>query len=989
MSENVTIFINDQEVQVPANATIREASEAQGVHIPTFCHDDRLKPFASCFLCVVEVEKARTLLPACSTKVAPGMRIQTNSATVMKSRKTALDLLLSDHAGDCIAPCEATCPANIDIQGYIAHIANGEFEQAVHLIKQRNPLPVVCGRICPHPCESECRRGLVDEPVAINPLKRFSSEYELQYGPVVPKPAPDTGKRVAIVGGGPAGLSAAYYLRQMGHAPEIFEALPNLGGMARYGIPRFRLPWEMMDREIQAILDLGVKVHHNQRLGKNFSIADLQQMGFGAVLLAIGAHKAKPMRIANEDSPGVMGGVDFLRKVVLGEKVEMGRRVAVIGGGDTAMDCARVAKRLGAEVTLLYRRTQAEMPALPMEQHETIEEGVEIRFLTAPTQVLQDAQGKAKGLRVITMVLGDPDESGRRRPEPLKDSDEDLEFDLIIAAIGQDPDMSCLDMEDEKPKVTKWSTFVYDEKTNVTSQEGVFAAGDCSFGPDILIRAIGEGRRAAQAIDLHLNGANVKLTKEYAISRGRLKDLEMADFSPRFPHKKRALEATLPARQRLENGGWGAINMGLSEAQALAEASRCIECGCNARFDCDLRNYSTEYNATEKRLAGGKRKYDEDKRHPLIKIESDKCITCASCVRVCSEVRRIDALAFINRGFTTKIGPNFNDPLQTTGCDACGMCIDVCPTGTLSPNTGKECGPWTGEEVITTCTSCSRGCGLSVKVKENRIVKINSINGDPVNGACICAEGRFAYQIAMANGAKTPPPGPPSGALEAAKEFMFNARQLAVVVSPFLTVEEIYAAAVLARKRGGSLHYHSALQAKGAAKPNGKLFGEGNLALLQRLGAKPWGMGVGADCLVLVNTPVDTRQAAAAAKVIAVGSHACCFQANIVFSLADPLETEGTFLTRDGALAAVRPVLRDPDMRAGWRILGALSEDIADFAWLRKRLANEVPELAAVAQPFPQRLVPTDLTPVLDAVSHDGRGTAFINHMGKMGLDWG
>ncbi|MCG8375624.1 MAG: FAD-dependent oxidoreductase, partial [Chlorobiales bacterium] len=426
MSDIVTIILNDKEVQVLAGATIREVAEANGIHIPTFCYDDRLKPYASCFLCVVEVEKAKGLLPACSTQVTPGMVIRTDSEKVRIARKMALELLLSDHAGDCIAPCETTCPAHIDIQGYIAHISNGNPEAAVRLIKKSNPLPVVCGRICPHPCESQCRRGLVDEPVSINPLKRFASEYELQKGAYLPETAPDSGKRVAIVGGGPAGLSAAYYLRQMGHAVVIFEALPELGGMVRYGIPRFRLPWDLLDNEIQAILDLGVEVRTGKKLGEDFSIDSLKKDGFDAVLLAIGAHLAKPMRVENDDAEGVIGGIDFLRKVVLAEQVDVGKNVAVIGGGDTAMDCARVARRLGADVTLLYRRTQAEMPALPMEQDETMEEGVEFRFLTAPTEVVVDEKGRATHLRVISMKLGDPDESGRRRPVPVEGSEEDL-----------------------------------------------------------------------------------------------------------------------------------------------------------------------------------------------------------------------------------------------------------------------------------------------------------------------------------------------------------------------------------------------------------------------------------------------------------------------------------------------------------------------------------------------------------------------------------
>ncbi|MBF0160099.1 MAG: FAD-dependent oxidoreductase [Magnetococcales bacterium] len=968
--EPINITLNGQELCVSANATIREVAEQQGIHIPTFCHNDRLKPFASCFLCVVEVEKARTLLPACSTRVVSGMNIKTDSEIVRKSRRGALDLLLSDHAGDCVAPCETTCPAHIDIQGYIAHIANGEFEAAVHLIKRRNPLPVVCGRICPHPCESECRRALVDdEPVAINPLKRFASEYELQMGAVtVPRPLPDTGRRVAIIGGGPAGLSAAYYLRLMGHQPEIFEALPQLGGMARYGIPRFRLPWEMMDREIQAILDLGVPVHYQKKLGRDFSMADLKKRGFSAVLLAIGAHKSRAMGITNENAPGVMGGIDFLRGVVLGEEIKVGHKVAVIGGGDTAMDCARVAKRLGAEVTLLYRRTQAEMPSMPQEQHEAIEEGILIRYLTAPVGVLLDTGGHACGLKVITMELGEPDKSGRRRPVPKPNSEEILPFDLILAAIGQDPDLDCLDMDADKPDISQWKTFIHDEKTQVTSMTGVFAAGDCAFGPDILIQAIGEGRRAAQAIDLYLNGAEVKLIKEYIISRGHLAELEKADFAPRFVHKKRQLEVTLPPQQRLNsNGGWDAINVGFSEAQALAEASRCIECGCNARFDCRLRHYSTEYDAIETRFAGQNRKYAEDKRHPLIRIEADKCITCASCVRICSEVRQIHALSFISRGFTTQIGPSFGDPLQETGCDACGMCIDVCPTGALAPNTGKEAGPWIWDTVITSCTSCSRGCGLSVKIKNQRIVKINGIEGDPVNEACICAEGRFAYQMLFDQDNTSLP----DLILERLSQLT---QTVLVVVATTLTVEESFAAALVARQYNAGFYYMGSNGFSSPTKPNAKLIGEANVALLQRLGALP-----------LREDHADRDQC----WVLAIGCEVPEGWTGMSVAVADPLMTEGSFLNRDGHLVRLIPAWQKHGLRQGWQFLSHLAGAMfSDITTLRQHLVAEVKELTPLLDWDEHRLVSVALPVRMEPVAQDVRSRRFSAHMLAMQLSW-
>jgi formate dehydrogenase major subunit len=693
------------------------------------------------------------------------------------------------------------------------------------------------------------------------------------------------------------------------------------------------------------------------------------------VLLAIGAHKPKPMRVEHEDSEGVIGGVDFLREVVLGNITDVGKKVAVIGGGDTAMDCARVSRRLGADVTLLYRRTQAEMPALPIEQEETIEEGVDIRFLTAPTKVVLDDNGRAKGMEVITMELGEPDESGRRRPVPIEGSEEVLEFDTIIPAIGQDPDMGCIENEANKPETTRWNTFVYDEKTQVTDQEGVFAAGDCAFGPDILIRAIGEGRRAALAIDLYMNGAEVKLTKPYAISRGRLADLEMADFAPRYVHAKRAHESTHSSEKRLADP-WASINIGLERATAMAEATRCIECGCQARFDCDLRQYSSDYGASEILFAGENRKYEVDNRHPLIRIEADKCITCASCVRICSEVRGVHALTFIQRGFVTKIGPNFEDPLQDTGCDACGMCTDVCPTAAITLNTGKECGPWIWQSERTSCTACDRGCGLDVHTAEGKVVKIQSVDGDPVNGAVICAEGRFSYQL-QAKGADA------QGDIAAAKGALEGAGSAAVVVSPRLTVEQTFAAAKLAASANASLNYLAG--EAGEADGNRKISGEANLALLNKLGATPLSGSV--DCIVSVGAGVTKEQAGSAA-LIALATPGTAAEADHALAMADPLNISGTVLNRDGKLALLNGSLQDEADPAGLATLAALAGDdsLADLAAVRKALASEVTELSALNSLNGARLVDAGLAPELGGVAPDAREQAFQAHLSSLGL---
>ena len=984
MSENVIITLNGKEIEVPSGATIREAAKSQGIEIPTFCFDDRLKAYTSCFLCVVEVKGAKNMIPACSTAVTPGMVIMTDTEAIRKTRRMALDLLLSDHSGDCIAPCEDTCPSNIDVQGYIAHISNGNYPAAVRLIKERNPLPVVCGRICPHPCEAQCRRGLVDEPVAINPLKRFASEYELEYGPFLPETLPDTGKKVAIVGGGPAGLSAAYFLRQQGHAVDLYEALPALGGMTRYGIPKFRLPWDKLDKEISAIIDLGVAVHYNQRLGKDFTIEDLKSNGAEAVLLAIGAHKAKKMGIKNEEAGGVIGGIDFLRKVVLEEPVKIGRSVAVLGGGDTAMDCARVAMRCGARnVTLIYRRSQEEMPALQHEQDETMGEGVEFMYLTAPEEVLVE-NGIAKGLRVVSMKLGDPDDSGRRRPEPIEGSEEDLEFDLIIAAIGQDPDLSCVENEKIVPDCTRWNTFKYDQKSMVTSVEGVFTAGDCAWGPDTVIRAVSEGKQAAKAINLLLSGAKVEIKKEYQITKGRLKDLDMADYSPRYVHQKRAMEATYPAKVRMAEGGYNAINVGINEAQAMAEATRCIECGCKARFDCDLRDYSTEYGIGDVKFKGDRREYHVDTRHPFICIEADKCITCGSCVRVCSEVRNISALSFVNRGFSTKVAPNFEDPLQDTDCDSCGMCIDLCPTGALAENTGKEYGPWPTETVISSCTSCQRGCAIKVHTKEGLITKIESVDNDPVNSALICREGRFSNQL-QDKGIELGD-NELRDRLDSSRSILDNAKKLAVIVSPRLTIETLFTAKSLCDEKKGTLYYLPGEKSEPNKFPHAKLKNSANAAFLSKIGAKPWD-NPEVDCILLVGVCLETKLPAPA-KIIAMSNYKCDVEADVHIPLADPLRSEGAVLTDKGYLAFLNTNLPVGDDSTNTSLLAKIGglKGFSTITSIRKLLAEKVPEFNGLLSRGTERLVQTDLEPHIIDVAPDCREIAFERLCERKGL---
>jgi formate dehydrogenase major subunit len=483
----VKITINGRETLANGEQTILQACRKNSIRIPTLCHDEQLSPIGSCQLCLVELE-GHGLITSCNTRVADGMVIETKNEMVIAARKRSLEILLEGHYGDCVAPCQKACPAGIDIQGYLALIARGAYTEAVELIKERLPLPGVIGRVCPHPCETACRRALVDDPIPICALKRFASDQEM-FGSnkFVPEVNPKTGKKVAIVGAGPAGLSAAYYLCREGHEVTLFESLPKAGGMLRYGIPDYRLPQDVLDTEIQSIVNMGAKIKTNQALGKDFTIDSLFKNGCNAVFLAIGAHKSSLMKVEGEDIEGVYPGTDFLRQVVLGESVNVGKRVAVIGGGNTAIDAARTSLRFGAEeVTIVYRRSRHEMPATHWEVEEAEEEGVKLHFLAAPTRIIGE-NGRVKSIECIKMELGEPDKSGRRSPQPVKGSEFLIPVDSVVAAIGQKPELAPVESLNDIAK--KWGNIVANTDTLVTDMKGVFAGGHHPLSEERTARA--------------------------------------------------------------------------------------------------------------------------------------------------------------------------------------------------------------------------------------------------------------------------------------------------------------------------------------------------------------------------------------------------------------------------------------------------------------------------------------------------------------------
>ena len=721
----LNLTINGKNITVEEGTTILQAAKDNGIYIPTLCYDDAVKVYGACGLCVVEAEGIPKLLRSCSAKCSEGMVVNTESKRVVQSRKIAMELLMSAHDGDCVAPCQLNCPARTDCQGYVGLIANGEYEAALKLIKNKVSLPASIGRVCPHPCETACRRGKVDESINIAQLKAFAADMDLNSDSYLPEKNAPTGKKIAIIGGGPAGLTAAYRLAISGHEVTVYDMMEKMGGMLRYGIPQYRLPKEVLDKEIAIIEKLGVKMINSVKLGKDFTVASLKAQN-DAVIVAVGAWKSSSMRTPGEELDGIYGGIDFLRAVALKQEINIGDKVVICGGGNTAMDACRTAVRLGAkEVYCVYRRTRNEMPAEDIEITEAEEEGVQFKFLTNPIS-FNGKDGKVKSVTLQLMELGEPDASGRRRPVAIEGKTEELDVDSVIIAIGQklvNEDVSELKLTDRGNIEADIDTF----KTNI---EGVFAIGDATNrGASIAIEAIGEANRCALSIDAYLNGEDIETRVPY-ISR---RDEELIDFQSKEKCPARKPQV-LPAAERKNN--FDEVCLGYTEEDAKAEASRCLECGCKEYYKCKLLSVAQRYDIHPERFKGEMpQKYTADSNE-FIERNSAKCILCGLCVRSCKEVMNISAIGLLGRGFKTEVAPAFNLPLDQTKCTNCGLCVELCPTGALTEKSAlKKQVPLKEEYSKETVTIDGEKAEVLVSRYDGKIIRVIPNDGVSRNSA--------------------------------------------------------------------------------------------------------------------------------------------------------------------------------------------------------------------------------------------------------------
>ncbi|MDD3118442.1 MAG: FAD-dependent oxidoreductase [Victivallales bacterium] len=672
MPNEIKFKIDGREFTAAPGETILEVATRNGISIPTLCHNQKISRTTSCFVCVVKDKRTGKFLPSCSACPANGQEVESSSDEVRDMRRTALNLLLSEHAGDCEAPCTVACPAHAQVEEYVRAGRRGDFKKSLKIIKERIPLPLSISRVCPRFCEKECRRNVYGKPVAINDFKRLAADlYYDEYMEDIPV---ENGRRIAVVGAGPAGLSAAYFLRRLGYRVKMFEKMPKAGGMLRYGIPEYRLPKAILDREIAHFFKMGIELECNRQLGLNLSL-DVLKSEYDAVAVTIGCWKAGSMRCAGEEL--ALQGIKFLERIAANDWTgnNPGKTI-VVGGGNTAMDCLRTSVRLGSDdVTCFYRRSEEQMPAEKLEIHEAKEEGVKFEFLVAPVKLVRNDAGKLV-LTCQRMELGEPDASGRRKPVPVPGSEFDVEADTVIAAIGQ--------ATDAPPglAVNRFGDLDVCEHTYRMS-DNVFAAGDCVTGAATVVEGVAGGRIIALGIDGFLSGREYRPEPVVNVSRGHWQSLRKEDLvflRQDVSEADRVPQRLIPIAERTSTFHEVAATFTPEEVQS--EGKRCIECSCTAKGDCKLRQHSQEYGADPEAYKGARLQQGYDNRHPVIIHDRMKCIKCGTCVKICAEVVNKNLLSQKYRGFATKVEGLFGRTLPDS-CAECGACVEECPVGAL------------------------------------------------------------------------------------------------------------------------------------------------------------------------------------------------------------------------------------------------------------------------------------------------------------------
>ncbi len=723
----VMLTIDGKNLVAREGETVLTVARREGIDVPALCHEEGMAAWGACRLCLVEVEGLDKLQAACTTWVKEGLQVKTSTPRVRARRESYLKMYLSDHNAYCEAPCSHACPTHIDIPAYMAALAAGDAAGAAAIVREELPFPGILGRVCPRYCEPVCRRGDVDDPIAICALHRAAADQsEARLVPGVP-----SGRRVAVVGAGPAGLAAAWFLTEQGHEVTVYDAHEKPGGSLRYSIPEFRLPEKVVEKELAPLWDAGVRFVGESELGFDIDPDGLFDAGFDAVVISVGTWGEPKHVLPGGDA--ALRGLEVLKRAREGRAVKFTTKVAVIGDGITALDVARTARRKGAkEVVVIAPHEGESIPAGARDLAAALEEGVKFEFGTVAKKVKVKG-GKTQGVECVRVVR----EKGHSKE--VKGSRFDVAASTVVLASSYAPRLG---ESAEYLTLADGVRLQANFYTGRTPQEGVFAAGDAITGPMSVIHAVAGGKRSALAADAWLRDADLaELEEKLAVFNGlpyldQLKDeaqlgelgLRLAERSPVWLQMgvsaASAARATMPKVGKVKRLSATTVEVekGFGMAAAQAEAERCLQCVCPSLGDCELQRLGVEHGITHNELVtkGARvRSVQPHHEHPFIRRDMDRCIACGRCVRVCRDVAGPACYDFTGRGFDMNVDTPYGEALQLADCITCGRCMTACPTGAITFNERALASFHVDESRCIACKQCVDVCPVDALKETN------------------------------------------------------------------------------------------------------------------------------------------------------------------------------------------------------------------------------------------------------------------------------